>query len=169
MPLFKKQILAGGPVTITHKQTSRFFMTIPEASSLVLKVGGVGISGNLYILEMGESINITDLAKQMIRFYGFQPEEEIKISYIGLRPGEKLTEKLWGKDESPVNTEYSGIQRVIRESKLDEKLEPLLESLKKSCYFNENNQDQYRNRKHLRKILNSFIPTLIINDDEPEF
>ena len=93
VPLFRKQILKGGPVTITDPQMSRYFMTIPEASSLVLKAGGVGANGNLYLLDMGEPLLIRDLAEQMIRFYGFVPEKDIPIQYIGLREGEKNPRK----------------------------------------------------------------------------
>ncbi|GAB1484350.1 hypothetical protein MASR2M78_31680 [Treponema sp.] len=106
MPLFQSQIEKGGPVTITHPEASRWFMTIPEACSLVLKTGGVGKNGSLYLLDMGEPVRIRDLAEQMIRFYGFEPEKDIAIEYIGLRPGERLDERLWGDDETPIATEF---------------------------------------------------------------
>ncbi|MDR0315713.1 MAG: polysaccharide biosynthesis protein, partial [Treponema sp.] len=83
VPLFQKQIEKGGPVTVTHPDMRRWFMTIPEACSLVLKAGGVGENGRLYLLDMGEPVRIRDLAEQMIRFYGFEPETEIKIEYTG--------------------------------------------------------------------------------------
>jgi len=94
VPLFQRQIEKGGPVTITHPDTTRYFMTISEACSLVLKAGGVGENGGLYLLDMGEPVRIKDLAEQLIRFQGYEPETEIKIEYIGLRPGERLDESL---------------------------------------------------------------------------
>ena len=114
MPLFQQQIEKGGPVTVTHPEMRRWFMTIPEACSLVLKAGGVGENGNLYLLDMGEPIRIRDMAEQLIRFYGFEPEEDIKIEYIGLRPGERLGEKLWGDDELPRHTAFNRILKVER-------------------------------------------------------
>jgi FlaA1/EpsC-like NDP-sugar epimerase len=93
IPLFKKQIEEGGPVTITHPEVKRYFMSINEASQLVLQAGSLGKAGEVFILDMGEQIKILDLAKEMIIFYGLKPEEDIKIEYIGLRPGEKLFEE----------------------------------------------------------------------------
>ncbi len=87
VPLFQQQIQKGGPVTITHPDIRRWFMTISEACSLVLKAGGVGVNGGLYLLDMGEPVRIKDLAEQLIRFHGFEPDTEIKIVYTGLRPG----------------------------------------------------------------------------------
>ena len=106
VPLFQGQIEKGGPVTVTHPDATRYFMTIPEACSLVLKTGGVGKSGALYLLDMGESVKIRDLAEQMIRFYGYEPGKDIKIDYIGLRPGERVEERLFSPEETLVPTEY---------------------------------------------------------------
>jgi hypothetical protein len=112
LPLFQKQIERGGPVTLTDDNMRRYFMTIPEACSLVLKAGGVGENGNLYILDMGEPVRIRDMAEQMIRFYGYEPEVDIKIETIGLRAGERLEESLWAEDEFPVDTRFSRIRRI---------------------------------------------------------
>jgi FlaA1/EpsC-like NDP-sugar epimerase len=161
MPLFQKQIEKGGPVTITHPEMRRYFMTIPEACSLVLKAGGVGESGNLYILDMGDPIRIRDMAEQMIRFYGFEPEEDIKIEYIGLRPGERLDEDLWGKDETPVDTEFPRIRRVERKRPSDVKSEELLKKLDPIVHFDPERPDQYRDTALLRDILEDAIPSLM--------
>ncbi|MCD8529654.1 MAG: polysaccharide biosynthesis protein, partial [Flavobacterium sp.] len=94
VPLFTKQIQEGGPITITHPDIIRYFMTIPEACQLVLEAGSMGNGGEIYIFDMGEPVRIIDLAYKMIRLAGFTPEEDIKIEVVGLRPGEKLYEEL---------------------------------------------------------------------------
>lgn len=169
VPLFTKQILKGGPVTLTHEKVQRFFMTIPEAASLVLKAGGVGETGSLYVLDMGEPLSIKDMAEQMIRFYGFTPETEIPIRYIGLRPGEKLSESLWAPDENPVSTEHPRINRLVRSSRWDGNLKKILDLLKPICFFDPAKAQVFRNRKELRSLLNSFIPSVEVPPDEPEY
>ena len=106
IPLFEKQIRQGGPVTITHPDIIRYFMTIPEAAQLVLQAGGIAKSGSIFVLDMGEPVKILDLATQLIRFYGYEPGVNMDIVYTGLRPGEKLYEELLMEGES------SGMQRT---------------------------------------------------------
>ncbi len=169
VPLFTKQILKGGPVTVTHADAMRFFMTIPEAASLVLKAGGVGTGGEVYILDMGEALSIKELAEQMIRFYGFTPVEEIAIKYVGLRPGERLKEHLWREGERLEATDHEGINRLERLCDREKQIEELIEELTPICFFNPARPDIYRSRIHLRKILHSYIPTVEVPEHEPEY
>jgi FlaA1/EpsC-like NDP-sugar epimerase len=153
VPLFQQQIEKGGPVTVTHPEVRRFFMTISEACSLVLKAGGVGDNGGLYLLDMGEPVRIRDLAEQMIRFNGFEPESEIKIEYIGMRPGERLDETLWEQDEEPKETEHSRILRISRKKPLSLDIPKLLEELRPICFLDAENPQAYRNAGLLKNIL----------------
>jgi FlaA1/EpsC-like NDP-sugar epimerase len=161
MPLFQKQIENGGPLTITHPEMRRYFMTIPEACSLALQAGGVGENGKLYLLDMGEPVRIRDMAEQMIRFYGFEPEEDIRIEYIGLRPGEKLEEDLWGKDEIPEQTEFKRIHRVERKTPSTVDSAALLEKLRPVAFLDPARPEQYRNAALLREILEEALPSLM--------
>jgi FlaA1/EpsC-like NDP-sugar epimerase len=104
IPLFKKQLAAGGPLTVTHRDIIRYFMTIPEACSLVLEAGCMGSGGEIYIFDMGEPVKIYDLARRMISLAGLKPDVDIKIKEIGLRPGEKLYEELLNDKEKTTAT-----------------------------------------------------------------
>lgn len=104
IPLFKRQIENGGPLTVTHKDITRFFMTIPEACQLVLEAGVMGNGGEIYVFDMGESVKIYDLAKKMIHLSGRKFPEDIDIKISGLRPGEKLYEELLSNDENTIPT-----------------------------------------------------------------
>jgi FlaA1/EpsC-like NDP-sugar epimerase len=109
VPLFKKQIQEGGPVTVTHPDVTRFFMTIPEACQLILQAGSMGEGGEIFILDMGTPIKIADMARDLIRLSGFEPDVDIKIEYIGMRPGEKLYEELITDGENIVPTRHEKI------------------------------------------------------------
>src|SRR5699024_6626588 len=109
IPLFKRQIEEGGPVTVTHEDIIRYFMTIPEAVQLVIQAGGMANGGEIFILDMGEPVKIMDLAKDIIRLSGFEPDVDIPIKITGLRPGEKLYEELLLDEEGISHTEHDKI------------------------------------------------------------
>ena len=111
IPIFRRQIEKGGPLTVTHPEMTRFFMTIPEAASLVIQSGSIGGEGHVFVLDMGEPVKIVELAEQMIRLSGKDPGE-IGIDFVGARPGEKLHEELWGASETVVATAHPKIRRV---------------------------------------------------------
>ncbi|MCL1993983.1 MAG: polysaccharide biosynthesis protein [Spirochaetes bacterium] len=160
VPLFQQQIEKGGPVTVTHPDARRWFMTIPEACSLVLQAGGVGENAGLYLLDMGEPVRIRDLAEQMIRFYGFEPEAEIKIEYIGLRAGERLDECLWAEDEEVSATDYSRILIVDRKNPLPLDIAALVDELRPICRFDPLRPEAYRDSRLLRNLLKEAIPSM---------
>jgi FlaA1/EpsC-like NDP-sugar epimerase len=112
IPIFRRQIAKGGPVTLTHPEMTRYFMTIPEAASLVVQAGAIGGRGDVFVLDMGEPVRILDLAMQMIRLSGKDPEHDIDIEIVGSRPGEKLHEELWGEGEVAEATVHPKIMRV---------------------------------------------------------
>jgi FlaA1/EpsC-like NDP-sugar epimerase len=111
IPLFRRQIARGGPVTVTHPDMTRFFMTIPEAVQLIVQAGALGESGDVYVLDMGTPVKIVDLAHNMIRLSGKEPDRDVQIEFIGVRPGEKLHEELWGEGEQAVPTPHPKILR----------------------------------------------------------
>ncbi len=114
IPIFRKQIARGGPVTVTHQDMTRYFMTIPEAVQLVIQAGAIGGRGQVYVLDMGEPVKILDLAETMIRLSGKEPVKDIAIEFIGAKPGEKLHEELWSADETVTPSSHEAILLVTR-------------------------------------------------------
>ncbi len=112
VPIFRRQIAAGGPVTVTHREMTRYFMTIPEAVQLVIRSGSLLNGGEVFVLEMGEPVKIIELARDMIRLSGLEPERDIAIEVIGPRPGEKLHEELFNPYERPQRTPAQKILRA---------------------------------------------------------
>jgi FlaA1/EpsC-like NDP-sugar epimerase len=110
VPLFREQIRAGGPVTVTHPDITRYFMTIPEACQLIMQAEAVGKGGEVYVLDMGKPVKIVYLAEQMIRLSGKLPGKDIAIEFVGLRPGEKLYEELFHDEEQLMETGYSKLR-----------------------------------------------------------
>ena len=114
VPIFRRQIAAGGPVTVTDEEMTRYFMTIPEAVQLIIRAGNMGHGGEIYVLEMGDPVRIIDLARKMIQLSGREPDSEVPIEVIGRRPGEKLHEELFNADEEPQPTSEGKIVAAVR-------------------------------------------------------
>lgn len=153
IPLFKKQIEHGGPVTVTHPDIIRYFMTIPEAVSLVLQAGAYAKGGEIFILDMGEPVKILDLARNLILLSGHKPDEDIKITFTGLRPGEKLYEEMLMKEEGMQDTENKLIH-IGKPIEMDEeKFLMQLENLKE--YVEQEPEDI---REYVREIVPTYTP-----------
>lgn len=159
LPLFQQQIKNGGPVTVTDKKMERFFMTIPEACSLVLESGGVGENGKSYLLDMGEPLRIIDLAEQIIRFSGLEPGKDIEIKIIGSREGERVCEPLWLDEENPQKTEYEKLLVLKNIEFGDERLDSLLAALAPICTFM-GDYEKFRDKEELIRILRENVPSL---------
>ncbi len=147
MPRFKKQIEKGGPITITHPEITRYFMTITEACQLVLEAGSMGQGGEIFIFDMGESVKIIDLARNMARLYGLKPGEDIEVKYTGLRPGEKLHEELLTQKENIAYTYHPKIMVARVEKKnhqqVREQVDKLLQVNKNLNHFKTVEQMKY--------------------------
>ena len=140
IPIFNKQIAAGGPVKVTHPEVTRYFMTIPEAVGLVLQSAAQGEGGEIFVLDMGKPVKIVDLAKALIELSGLKPEEDIEIEFIGLRPGEKLFEELSYKGENITPTTHPKIMRFVCEAQSMEAVRQTLEEISKDLHAAEPNQ-----------------------------
>jgi FlaA1/EpsC-like NDP-sugar epimerase len=153
VPIFKQQIAAGGPVTVTHPEMRRYFMTIPEASQLVLQAATMGQGGEIFVLDMGEPVKIVDLARELITLSGFRPGEDIEIEFTGLRPGEKLFEELSIEGENMVATRHPKIAVWKNIPKDRETLRTGIERLLKVAH----SQD----RSQIVRILKELVPNFI--------
>ena len=150
IPLFRKQIANGGPVTVTHPDIIRYFMTIPEAVSLVLVAGSYAHGGEIFVLDMGSPVKIADLARNLIRLSGYKPDEDIKIEYTGLRPGEKLYEEKLMAEE--------GLKKTANElvhigMPIPFETDTFLKQLDKLMYA------AYQNRKNIRDLVAEIVVT----------
>lgn len=150
VPLFQAQISAGGPITVTHPEMTRYFMTIPEACHLITQAAVMGRGGEIFVLDMGESVKITELAEQMIRLSGQEPGVEMEIVYTGLRPGEKIHEELFYEHESPLPTESPKILLAQHGAVDWERLEQGLEELEKVCRSGDEQQ--------VKQVLEHILP-----------
>ena len=154
VPLFKKQIAKGGPVTVTHKEITRFFMTIPEAVSLVLQAMSGAKGGEIFVLDMGEPVKIYDMAIKLIKLSGLEPNVDIQIKVTGLRPGEKLYEELLMAEEGLTETKHDKIH-VARPSDIDmEKLEAKLAKLQ---YLLDNTNNEQKDE--IKDVISEVVPT----------
>ncbi len=155
--MFRKQIEKGGPLTVTHKDITRYFMTIPEASQLVLEAGAMGKGGEIFIFDMGESVKIFDLAKNMIRLSGLNYPEDIAIEITGLRPGEKLYEELLANGENTLPTYHEKIMiskiREIDYANVRNKIDELCVS---NLFFKDN----------IVQLMKTIVPEFISNNSD---
>lgn len=150
IPLFKKQIAHGGPVTVTHPEINRFFMTIPEAAQLVIQAGGMAKGGEIFVLDMGEPVKIKDLARDLIRLSGYEPDIDIKIKYTGLRPGEKLYEEILMDEVALTNTQHD---KIYVEKPTEYNIDFIKESI------NEFRNIVYKDKESIFKLMEIKVPT----------
>lgn len=156
VPLFAEQIRRGGPVTVTHPGVKRYFMTIPQAVQLVLQASTIGQGGEVFVLDMGEQIYIVDLACSMIEMSGLRPGRDVKIEFIGLRPGERLAEQLYDDGEAVEGTVHPKVKRAVSLSpQVSNFNEELFQELERSCH----DVDAERAMVLLQKLVPTFHPS----------
>ncbi len=160
IPKFREQIKLGGPLTVTHPDVTRYFMSIPEAAQLVMQASAIGTGGEIFILDMGEPIKIVDLARDMIRLSGFM-DDEIKIEFVGLRPGEKLNEELLADDEKTIPTEFNKL-RIAKARNFDSGLLPHLLRWIDSIQ----DLDELNIKKEIRQWINEYSQELNISSSK---
>ena len=156
IPTFKKQIAAGGPVTITHPDMTRYFMTVNEAVGLVLQSATLGEGGEIFVLDMGLPMKISDLARQLIELSGLEPDTDIEIKYTGLRPGEKLFEELNHKTENMVATEHAKVMRFLSQPQTLEQIEAGFDAVKKAGTSGDSDQIKLA----IQKVVPEYQPYL---------
>jgi FlaA1/EpsC-like NDP-sugar epimerase len=160
IPLFKKQLSTGGPITVTHPETTRFLMTIPEAVHLVLLAGSMGSGKEIYLLDMGKPANITKLAEHLIELSGLVPYKDINIEFIGLRDGEKLHEELYWEGEDILPTQHNKI-KYLNERGFD-----ISEYLKQTEKMQEILEEPEDNRGKIRQLLKKMVPCATISEQK---
>ena len=165
IPLFKKQIKSGGPVTVTHKDITRFFMVIPEAAQLVLQAGAYAEGGEIFVLDMGKPVKIYKLAEDLIRLSGYEPNKDMKIEVTGLRPGEKLYEELLMGEEDLRTT---GHEKIFVGKPTFKDLDKLKEELESMRFILDNGSDKDIVRK-LKEIVPTFKDPKEVNEKEKDY
>jgi len=150
IPIFREQIRRGGPVTVTHPDMQRFFMTTKEATQLVMQAGALGNGGEIFVLDMGEPIRIVDIARETIRLSGLEPDKDIKIEFTGMRPGEKLVERLANDEEGLLTTAHPKIFVGNIPQRPDLRIREMLIHAEELCRSDDNQE--------IREFLRDFIP-----------
>jgi FlaA1/EpsC-like NDP-sugar epimerase len=156
VPIFERQIAEGGPITVTHPEVVRFFMTIPEAVGLVLQSCAQGENGEIFVLDMGKPVRIVEMARQMVRLSGLQPDRDIEIKFIGLRPGEKLYEELKHLQANCADTAHPRIKRLTSPPARLEEVRAALSRFDEALYAA--SPDELK--QMLKRILPEYVPCL---------